>query len=172
MGLSYFAHPLITRNMATKHSAEAHNQDIPDGSGKRFGIVVSEWNNQITESLLDGCLATLEANGVSAEDIIVEHVPGSFELPLGARILASGNKLDGIVCLGCVIKGETKHDEYISNAVANGIMQLGLMSSLPVIFGVLTPNNMEQALPRASEYASTDSTSISLMCCRNQSWHW
>ncbi len=135
--------------MATKHSSEAHNQEIPDGTGKRFGIVVSEWNSEITESLLDGCRSTLEANGVATEDIIVEHVPGSFELPLGARILASGNKLDGIVCLGCVIKGETKHDEYISNAVANGIMQLGLMSSLPVIFGVLTPNNMEQALARA-----------------------
>ena len=135
--------------MGTKHSSEISSKDLPDGTGMRFGIVVSEWNSEITNNLLQGCRGLLEAKGVSSEDIIIEHVPGSFELPVGARMIASGNKLDGIVCLGCVIKGETKHDEYIAQSVANGIMQLGLMSNMPVIFGVLTPNNMEQAIARA-----------------------
>lgn len=114
-----------------------------------IGIVVSDWNRPITDNLLEGCRATLLANEVQEENIFVHRVPGSFELPIGARLIASGRKFDAIVCIGCVIKGETKHDEYIANAVANGIMQLSLMSNIPVIFGVLTPNNLEQAQARA-----------------------
>jgi 6,7-dimethyl-8-ribityllumazine synthase len=89
------------------------------------------------------------SNGVNADNIHSIHVPGAFELPLGAKILASNEKVDALICLGCVIKGDTKHDEYISNAVANGIMTLNLASSKPVIFGVLTPNDMQQALDRS-----------------------
>lgn len=135
--------------MATKHSDIHTSGEIPSGEGKRFGIVVSDWNSDITNALLNGCKETLTSNGVAEEDIHVERVPGSFELPMGARILSSGKKLDAIVCLGCVIKGETKHDEYISQSVANGIMQLGLMMNVPIIFGVLTPNNQQQAEARA-----------------------
>ena len=135
--------------MATKHSDIQTTGHIPSGEGKRFGIVVSDWNAEITNALLDGCKQVFTSNGVNEDDIHVERVPGSFELPMGARILSSGKKLDAIVCLGCVIKGETKHDEYISQSVANGIMQLGLMMNTPIIFGVLTPNNQEQAEARA-----------------------
>ena len=135
--------------MATKHSQSVVGDDIPSGDGLKIGIVVSRWNPEITEALLDGCKSTLMAHGVAESDLVVEHVPGSFELPLGARLLTAGKKLDAVICLGCIIKGETKHDEYIAQSVSNGLMQLGLMTSMPVIFGVLTPNNEQQARDRA-----------------------
>jgi len=114
-----------------------------------FAIIVSEWNDEITFSLRDACIATLEENGAKTENIHIHYVPGAFELPLGARIIMGQTKVDAAICLGCVIKGETDHDKYISNAVASGIMNLGLTSKKPVIFGLLTPNTKEQALDRA-----------------------
>ena len=135
--------------MGTQHSKIMIQGDIPSGKGLKIGIVVSEWNSGITGSLLDGCQATLIKHEVAADDIVVEKVPGAYELPMGARLLSTGKKFDAIICLGCVIKGETKHDEYISNAVSNGLMQLSLMTNIPVIFGVLTPNNQAQAEARA-----------------------
>lgn len=120
-----------------------------DGSKFHIGIVVSEWNSVITSALHLACIETLKACGVISENIKSISVPGSYELPLGAKMLAGSEKLDAVICLGCVIKGETKHDEYISNAVANGLMQLSLVSGKPVIFGVLTPNDMQQAIDRA-----------------------
>lgn len=114
-----------------------------------FAIIVSEWNDDITFSLRDACIATLEENGARTENIHVHNVPGAFELPLGARIIMGQTKVDAAICLGCVIKGETDHDIYINNAVATGIISLGLTTKKPVIFGVLTPNSKEQALDRA-----------------------
>ena len=124
-------------------------EDLCDMSEKVFGIVVSEWNDAITSKLAKGAKEALIANGVKKDNIHSVHVPGSFELPMGARLLAGREKLDAVICVGCVIKGETKHDEYISNAVANGIMSLGLASGKPVIFGVLTPNDYDQAIERS-----------------------
>ncbi len=123
--------------------------DSIDGKDFNIGIVVSEWNSEITFALKDACIDTLTHHGVSLEDIHIVFVPGAFELPLGAKLIASKEKFNAIICLGCVIKGETKHDEYISNAVASAIMTLNLASSKPIIFGLLTPNSMEQALDRA-----------------------
>lgn len=120
-----------------------------DFSEKKIGLVVSEWNPKITEALREGCLATLKDFGVDSEKIYEANVPGSFELPLGAKILLKKNGLDAVICIGCVVKGETKHDEYINMSVASAIMQLGLMSGKPIIFGVLTPNTQEQAEDRA-----------------------
>jgi 6,7-dimethyl-8-ribityllumazine synthase len=114
-----------------------------------FGIVVAEWNAEITHALYEGCFDTLTKHGVKEENIHTIQVPGSFELPTGARLMAVKYKLDAVICLGCVIKGETKHDEYISNAVAMGLTNLSLASGQPFIFGVLTPNNEEQARDRA-----------------------
>ena len=124
-------------------------ESLPDGSSYKIGIVVSQWNTDITSALLEGAKSTLTKAGVLEENIEVLNVPGSFELPWGARQLMKPGKKDAIICLGCIIQGETKHDEYIATAVANGLMQLGLMSGLPVIFGVLTTNTEEQALERA-----------------------
>ena len=123
--------------------------NLPDGSSFKIGIVVSQWNADITTALLDGARETLLKAGVAATNIDVLYVPGSFELPYGARQLMKPGKCDAVICLGCIIQGETKHDEYIANAVASGIMQLGLMSGIPVIFGVLTTNDEAQAKERA-----------------------
>jgi len=114
-----------------------------------FGIVVSDYNDHITHALLDGCIRTLLKAGAKEKDIRVVHVPGAFELTSGAQMIATAQKPDAVICLGCVIKGETKHDEYINHAVANGITQLSLLIEKPVIFGLLTPNNLQQAKARA-----------------------
>ncbi|MBN8684676.1 MAG: 6,7-dimethyl-8-ribityllumazine synthase [Chitinophagales bacterium] len=128
----------------------AYNPDnIPDASDMHFGIVVAEWNAEITHALYEGCYDTLLKHGVKAENIQTLQVPGSFELPAGARILSGKHKLDAVICLGCVIKGDTSHNEYINNAVANGLMNLSISTGRPYIFGVLTPNDQQQALDRA-----------------------
>lgn len=122
-------------------------EQLPDASPYRFGVVVSNYNNFITDSLLDGCLQTLKDKG--AHQIEVVHVPGSFELVSGALNLLESGKRDAVICLGCVIKGETDHDQYINHAVATGITDLSIQYKTPVLFGVLTTNNREQAEARA-----------------------
>ncbi len=118
-------------------------------AGCKIGVVTAQWNREITFSLRDACIETLLQQGIEEENIISVLVPGSFELPSGAKMLLSQFSLDAVICLGCVIKGDTRHDEYISQAVSVGIMQLSIASGKPVIFGVLTPNNQEQAQDRA-----------------------
>ncbi|MBL0099567.1 MAG: 6,7-dimethyl-8-ribityllumazine synthase [Saprospiraceae bacterium] len=115
----------------------------------RIGIVTAVWNQDITFAMRDACIDTLMSAGCKESDMVSISVPGAFELPSGAKLLLSNHKMDAVICLGCVIKGETKHDEYISTAVAHGIMTLSVMSGKPVIFGVLTPNDMQQAIDRA-----------------------
>ena len=134
--------------MATSIQQE-HSLPIPSGAGKKIGIVVSTYNSNITRKLVSGCRETLLSHDVKEEDIRVIQVPGAFELPMGARILLGRDRLDAVICIGCVIKGETKHDEYISQAISVGIMQLSLTSNTPIIFGVLTPNSLEQAAARS-----------------------
>jgi 6,7-dimethyl-8-ribityllumazine synthase len=112
-------------------------------------IVVSEWNTEITGALLTAAVDTLKENGLTDEGIIIRYVPGSFELPLGAKFLLDNAEPDAVICLGCVIQGETRHFDFICDSVANGIMTLGLEYNTPVIFGVLTPNDMQQAVDRA-----------------------
>ena len=116
----------------------------------RIVIVVSKWNREITEALYQGAVTVLTEVGVRLENILRYDVPGSFELPTAASIALNKHyNLDGVICLGCVIQGETRHFEFISQAVANGVMQVSLNHNKPVIFGVLTPDNMEQAKDRA-----------------------
>jgi 6,7-dimethyl-8-ribityllumazine synthase len=122
---------------------------LPDASGYRFGIVCSEWNSKITFALRDAAIATLVKAGAKAETILVKYVPGSFELTLGAQYLAEFSNVDAVICLGCVIQGETRHFDFICDAVANGITSLNIKYNKPVIFGVLTPGNIEQAIDRA-----------------------
>lgn len=114
-----------------------------------FAVVVSDWNDDITYKLKDGCIETLKKYGAKEENIHVAHVPGAYELPMGARLMMGKEKIHAAICIGCVIKGETKHDEYINSAVATGIMNLSLASTKPVVFGLLTPNSHEQAVDRA-----------------------
>ncbi len=125
------------------------DENVPSASKMKFGIVVSEWNEAITNKLYEGCFETLLSNGALENNINKINVPGTFELPVGAKMLLSIDSYDAIICLGCVIKGETKHDEYINHAVATGLVNLGILSGKPIIFGVLTPNTTEQAEDRA-----------------------
>jgi len=115
----------------------------------KFGIVVSEWNEQVTESLYSGAYQTLINAGANKKNIERVNVPGTFELSLGSQRLAQREDIDAVICLGCVIQGETRHFDFICDAVANGITNVSLKYNKPVIFGVLTPDTMKQALDRA-----------------------
>jgi len=117
--------------------------------GMRFGVVVSRWNSVITERLLQGALDGLRRSGCSNEDIVVVRVPGAFEIPSQARTLAQSGKYDAIVTLGCLIRGETTHYEHISTEVTRGIGQSAQETGVPHTYGVLTCENLEQALDRA-----------------------
>jgi 6,7-dimethyl-8-ribityllumazine synthase len=135
--------------MATTNLSENIRENIPDASEMRFGIVVSDWNQDITRALLDGALKTLKKHGAGKKNIVIKHVPGAFELTLGAQFLAEYDDLDAIICLGCVINGETPHFKYICQGVAYGITQLNLDYNIPFIFGVLTTKTHQQAVERA-----------------------
>jgi 6,7-dimethyl-8-ribityllumazine synthase len=137
--------------MATtlQNLSEYNAVTFPFIAGKRFGLVVADWNKDITDALRQGAWDTLIKHGALPEHVRCSKVPGSFELTLGAQFMAQSNDIDAVICLGAVIKGETKHDEYICNAVAQGLTTVSLKYNKPVIFGVLTTNNLEQALDRA-----------------------
>jgi len=124
-------------------------QNLTDFSDKHFGIVVSEWNSEITEKLLEGAHETLLKHGVTMEHIYIKTVPGSYELSLASQWMAQWGDIDAVICLGCIIKGETPHFEFISAAVAHGITNVALKYNKPIIFGVLTTENQQQALDRA-----------------------
>ncbi len=134
---------------ALKNLSQYDEKNMPDASKMCFGIIVSEWNDTITHALYEACHDTLTKHGATADNIHTLQVPGAFELPAGAKILASNKKCDAVICLGCVIKGETSHNEYINQAVANGLTNLSVLSGKPFIFGLLTPNDQQQALDRA-----------------------
>jgi len=125
-----------------------NKEEVPNAKGLTFGIVVSEWNGNITEGLYNGASDALIECGANANDIVRYDVPGSYELVFGAKIAAK-NKPDAIICLGSVIQGETKHFDFVCNAVAMGIKDLNISLDMPVIFGVLTDNTMEQAENRS-----------------------
>lgn len=137
--------------MATAYqNLSAYDFDsIPDASDMTIGIVVSEWNTNITEKLLIGAINTLEKHGVKPENIITRRVPGSFELTFGAKRLAESKELNAIIILGCVVKGDTPHFDYVCSGVTQGITELNLMYDIPFIFGLLTTDTMEQSEDRA-----------------------
>ena len=122
---------------------------VPSAANYRFGIVVAEWNATVTRALLDGAYQSLIKHGAKEENIITYAVAGSYELISGADLLLKNKDLDAVICLGCVIQGETRHFDYICNAVANGIGNVAIKYTKPVIFGVLTTDNQQQALDRA-----------------------
>ena len=137
--------------MATsyKNLSDFATDSLPDVSGKTFALLVSEWNEEITHALADGARATLREHGVPDHHVIMHPVPGSFELPLAAQKMASQEAVHAVICLGCVIQGETPHFDYICQAVALGIKDVGLKYDKPVVFGVLTTSTLEQAQDRA-----------------------
>jgi 6,7-dimethyl-8-ribityllumazine synthase len=135
--------------MSTTNLSVYDPETIPNAGKMRFGIVVSDWNNEITWSLLNGAVSTLKKHGATDSNIVVKHVPGSFELTLGAQFIAEYDDVDAIICLGCVIQGETPHFTFICQGVTNGITQLNMEYNIPVIFGVLTTNTQQQAADRS-----------------------
>ena len=136
--------------MATQNNnlSDYDKSNLPNVSKMRFGIVVSQWNDDITDGLYKGAYNTLLDCGVSKDNIIKLEVPGSFELIYGTKILYKRN-CDAIICLGSVIKGETKHFDYVCQGVTNGIKDLNIALDVPVIFGVLTDNTKKQAINRS-----------------------
>ncbi|OFY46893.1 MAG: 6,7-dimethyl-8-ribityllumazine synthase [Bacteroidetes bacterium RBG_13_44_24] len=135
--------------MGTTNLSDYDPRSIPDAVKMKFGIVVSDWNRDVTWVLLEGAEKTLRKHGVADDNIIVKHVPGSFELTSGAKFVADFIKPDAVICLGCVIRGETPHFTFICQGVTQGITQLNLDYDIPFIFGVLTTDTHQQAVDRA-----------------------
>ena len=137
--------------MATKlkNLSDYDINTVPDASGMKFAIAVAEWNYEITGSLLKGAIDSLKKHGVWEKNISVKHVPGTFELTFAASAMMQYEDVDAIIVLGCVIQGETRHFDFICNGVTNGITQLNNQAEVPVIFGVLTTEDQQQAIDRA-----------------------
>jgi len=137
--------------MATqlKNLSDFSGTKVPSAAPFHFGIVVAEWNAEITNALYQGAYQSLIDHGALTTNIYTYSVPGSFELTSGADILLKNSKVNAVICLGCVIQGETRHFDFICTAVANGLTNVALKYSKPVIFGVLTTDNQQQAFDRA-----------------------
>ncbi|MEZ0609626.1 6,7-dimethyl-8-ribityllumazine synthase [Fibrella sp. WM1] len=134
---------------ADKNLSVFNSENLPTISQHRFALIVAEWNTDVTEALFQGAYDTLLTYGAQPENLIRGNVPGSFELTTAALWFAQRADIDAVICLGCVIQGETKHNDYINHAVAQGLTNVSLKTGKPVIFGVLTPNTQQQALDRA-----------------------
>lgn len=135
--------------MATKDLSAYDHQSVPQAKGMRFGIVVAEWNWEVTGAMAQGAFDTLIRHGATEDSIDIKRVPGSFELPLGGQFMAGKGIYDAIILIGCVIQGETRHFDFICQGVTQGTVELNLKYNLPVIYGVLTTENLQQAIDRS-----------------------
>lgn len=137
--------------MATAyHNLSSYDPNtVPNGEEMRIGIVVSEWNDNVTNALLDGAYKTLVKHGVKEENIIVDFVPGSFELIFGSKHLVENSEIDAVIALGCVVRGDTPHFDYVCSGVTQGMADMNIRYDIPFIFGLLTTDTMEQATDRA-----------------------
>lgn len=151
-----------------KTNLSDYNPDfIPTLNNVKVAVLVSEWNTDVTFSLRDGAIDTLIKHGVKKEDIIIKYVPGSFELPIAAEMVyRTHDEIDGIICLGCVIQGETRHFDFICDAVSNGVMNVAINYSSPVIFGVLTTNDMQQAVDRSGGKHGNKGVEAAIACIK------
>ena len=136
--------------MSTKHhNLSQLDAPLPSAADMKFGIVVAEWNREITEALLEGAVQTLRSAGCSDLNIQIKYVPGTFELTLGTQFFAEYTDVDAVIALGCVVQGETRHFDFICQGVTQGITQLQIQWNMPVAFGILTVNDQQQAFDRA-----------------------
>ncbi len=140
--------------------------NIPNGADLKVGIVVSEWNENITGNLLKGAKEALLENGVKEDNIIIQYVPGTYELPLGSQFLLENTTVHGIVAIGSVIQGETKHFDFVCEAAALGIKDVGLKYNRPVIFCVLTDNTMQQAIDRSGGKHGNKGIECAIACLK------
>lgn len=134
---------------ALSNLSDYNAEDVPNANGLRIGLIVSQWNKEITHSLYKGAVETLISHGVKDQDIITFHVPGSFELPFGASKMIDKHAPDTVIVIGSVIQGETKHFDFVCQATAQGVMDLNIQTQTPVIFCVLTDNTLQQAQDRS-----------------------
>ena len=121
---------------------------VPSAEGMTFGIVVADWNDRFTYSMADAAIETLKTHGATADNILVKHVPGSFELVYGAKWMIDNAQVDAVIAIGCVIRGDTPHFDYICQGTTQGLTELNVEGKVPVVYGLLTCNNMEQAEAR------------------------
>ncbi len=150
--------------MAGNVEAPAITPPQLDGRGARIAIVIARFNSAVTSRLLTGAREALRESGVADGDVTEVWVPGAFEIPVAAKALATSGRHDAVICLGCVIRGETAHFEYVAGECARGIMQTGLDSGRPVAFGVLTTENIDQALARSVESGDTHGHNAGVDC--------
>jgi len=151
---------------ANRNLSEYNKDLIPNGADFKIGIVVSEWNDKITLNLLAGAKQALLDNGVKENNIIVRFVPGTFELPLGCQFMCENSDIDGIVAIGVVIKGETKHFDFVCDAATRGIMDVNLKYSIPVAFCVLTDNNEQQSIDRSGGKHGNKGIECAIACMK------
>ena len=131
--------------------SESSRRDVGDAAALRIALVVSEYHNAVTDGLRDGAMAVLREAGAPDDEVTVLHVPGAFEVPLVARLAAETHRFDVIICLGCIVRGETPHFEYLASVVAHGIAGASQDTGVPMTFGVLTTNTYEEAVARAGD---------------------
>lgn len=156
-----------------KNLSEINSATLLRPEKLKIGIVFSSWNKEITYSLKDGALQELKGNKLIEDNILLIEVPGAFELPLGAQYLLDYAQVDAVICLGCVIQGDTKHFDFICDGVTRGIMDLNLKFNKPVVFGVLTTNTLEQAKERCggkhgNKGIEAASTALLMIACKEQ----
>lgn len=136
--------------MATRnHNLSQLDSPLPSAEEMAFGIVVAEWNREVTEALLEGAVRTLRAAGCPEHNIQIKYVPGTFEIPLGVQFFAEYTDVDAVIALGCVIQGDTRHFDFICQGATQGIIQLQIQWNMPIAFGILTTNDLQQARDRA-----------------------
>ncbi|MBK9192625.1 MAG: 6,7-dimethyl-8-ribityllumazine synthase [Crocinitomicaceae bacterium] len=155
--------------MATseKNLSEFNTNDIPNGADFRIGIVVSEWNGDITGNLLKGAVQTLESAGVKKENIVVKYVPGAFELPIGCQWLAENDEdLDGMIAIGCVIQGDTRHFDFVCSGATEGIMNVMLEYNIHISFCLLTDNTKEQSIDRSGGKHGNKGVEAAVSCLK------
>jgi len=151
---------------ANKDLSAYDKNAIPNTNGLRFGIVVSEWNENITSGLYNGAVEALADNGVKPEDIITWNVPGSFELIYGCKKMIQSQNVDAVIAIGSVIQGETKHFDFVCEAVAQGIKDLNVQTDIPVVFCVLTDNTLQQAIDRSGGIHGNKGTEAAIVAIR------
>ncbi len=151
---------------ANRNLSEYNKDFVPNGAGFRIGIVVSEWNDSITLNLLKGAKEALLDNGVKEEDIMVRFVPGAFELPLGAQFMCEYTNVDGVIAIGVVIQGETKHFDFVCEGATQGIKDVNLEYNTPVAFCVLTDNNIQQSIDRSGGKHGNKGIECAIACLK------
>ncbi len=149
-----------------KNLSSYDKETIPNGADFKIGIVVSEWNENITSALLKGAKNTLMEHGVNINNIVVHYTPGSFELTLGSQWLLEKEEIDGVIAIGSVIQGETKHFDFICSSTAHGIKDVGLKYNKPAIFCVLTDNTMQQAIDRSGGEHGNKGVEAAVACLK------